>query len=168
MNRGLLHVVPAPSVSPRWAPWCLGYVEYDDDVIVAAVWWDDRPFADRVVRRQDTEGVLADGLVDPDNDLPAPGWAWWIVGEETPWPHDPRVLVANVHAVGPGSPAEAITALLADLTERPAPTFSREQSLALLAQQLPWYPAAAPIANALDDADGPFGSGTVVRGVDDE
>jgi hypothetical protein len=161
VNPDLLTVRSAPP-APAPAPWCAAYVDYDDGPVVAVLWWDDRPFSARGARLGDEAGVLAEGLLDRNDDLPEPGWQWWLVGSEIPWHHDPRFAVAEVEAVGPGTPSVAVEALIEVLAEAPEPTFSREQSIEMIAHRLPWFPAEDDMAAVFKDAGESIGTGTVV------
>ncbi|HKO38865.1 MAG TPA: hypothetical protein VJU14_10900 [Solirubrobacterales bacterium] len=164
MNPELLAVVPAPS--PRW---CLGYVEYDGGAIVAALWW-----ADALITGGDgVRHQLPDGTIDEDpaaaeDAIAEPGWYWWIVGDEDPWPYDPRVTVPHVTAaIGAFTPGQARTAVVAELAERPEPTLTRAESLALVERSLPWLASDDEMVGALGEADPSAGTVIVVTDEDE-
>lgn len=159
MNTDLLTIGPAPVQPGIGGPWFAVCLRYGDDgPIVAVLWWDDRPFSDRDARLSEGTGVLAEAPI-ADDDLPEPGWEWWVVGNEGPWFHDPRFDVAEVEVVGPGTPAQAVTALASTLAEAPEPDFSYEQSVGMLAGRLQWCPAPEGMAEVFEQE---IGSGTVI------
>jgi hypothetical protein len=162
VNPDLFTVRSAPP-APAPAPWCAAYLAYDDGPIVAVLWWDDRPLSERGARLAGEGGVLGEAPVAPDADLPEPGWYWWVVGSEGPWAYDPRITVAHVESVGPGTPAAAVATLVDVLAEAPEPTFSYEQSIEAIGRRLPWFPAEEDVAEVFERSGGSIGSGIVVE-----
>jgi hypothetical protein len=158
----LITVRGAPAL-PAPAPWCAAFLDYGaDGPTVAVLWWDDRPYSERAARLVGEAGALDEGILGPDVDLPEAGWHWWIVGEEVPWSHDPRIAIASVTAAGPATPAVALAGLMGVLAEAPEPTFSAEQAREQIARRLPWVAAEGDLADLLQEGGRSIGSGTVL------
>jgi putative heme-binding domain-containing protein len=144
MDPTALEIHPVPPLAELASrPMCLTLLTYGaEGPAVAAFWWDDTPLHEQGVRLVEEDGQLG-GPVTPDDDLDGTGWWAWLVGDEVPWHHDPRVSVANVQALGErGTPADVVRALRRMLEDEPEPNCSREHSLAAIVHKLPFWPPA--------------------------
>jgi hypothetical protein len=171
MDRARLELNPIPPAAiDADLPLCLTLIEYDGGPIVAAFWWDDAPLHEIGARLAAEDGTLGDAPLSPveGDELPEVGWWWWRVGEEAPWPHDPRVNVAAVHGVGNlGTPADMAQLVRDELGDDPEPSWSREQSIEMVVRRLPFWGVGEDTAAVLAD-DPTIGTGSVVVELPDE
>lgn len=171
MDRDRLELNPIPpAAADADLPLCLTLVVYDDEAIVAAFWWDELAVHEHSARLAIEDGTLADHLLEEGElgDEAKPGWRWWRVGEEGPWPLDPRFPAPFIRSVGNlGTPADVGRLVGDELANDPEPSWSREQSAEMLIRALPFWGIDDEQA-AIIDADPELGSGMVVTELPDE